>query len=314
VLYVAVSADRLGTGSGGVGAMTAAYGAGGIVASLSVGRIAGRERPVPFLAGTFLLSGLSLVVLAAITAPALAYVVLFIGGGAFLVFEVVSVTVLQRTVDPKLMGRVFGILMTVGASASMIGSLAAPAVADGVDLRIALVVGGAIPLAVLALVAPRLARLDRIAAERGRELEPRIAVLSQLGVFDGAPVPSLERLAATLTEQAVTVGTVIVREGDDADAFFVARAGTFDVTVQRDNSTIKIDELYPDHWFGEIGLVERAPRNATVTAATDGLLWRIEGDDFLSALEQAPRLPDALGSLMTARTARAHSARPRSPQ
>jgi MFS family permease len=307
VLYVAVSADRLGTGASGVGVMSAAYGAGGIAASLVVGRIAGRDRPVPILAAAISVSALSLVTLAAITAPAFAYLVLFAGGAGFLILDVVSVTVLQRTVDPKVMGRVFGILMTLGSTATLVGSLVAPALA-GIDLRIALLVGGGIPLLVLAAVAPRVARLDRTATERGRELKPRVALLSSLGLFDGAPVPTLERLAASLTEYAVSAGTAVVREGDTADAFFVVRTGTFEVTVQRGADTITIDELHPDDWFGEIGLVDRAPRNATVTAATEALLWRLEGDEFLAALEQAPGLPDALRAQITVRAARARNA------
>jgi MFS family permease len=294
VLYVAVSANRLGTGSSGVGLMSAAYGAGSITASLVVGRIAGRSRPVPVLAATIFALGLSLMTLAAITRPAFAYMVLFVSGASFLTFEVVSLTVLQRTVDPKLMGRVYGILMTLGATATLLGSVVAPALAEGIDLRIALVVGGSIPLGILVLVGPRLVRLDREATERGRELEARVATLTQLEIFEGVSVPSIERLAETLSEEPVTAGTLVVREGDAADAFFVAREGRFDETARRDSRTIQLDEVEPGDWFGEIGLVIGLPRPTTVTALTDGILWRIDRDDFVTALEERSRLTEPI--------------------
>ena len=303
-----VSSERLGTGSGGVGVMGAAYGIGGIIASLVVGHIAGRQRPVPFMAATLAISGLSLAALAVISVPAVAYGVLFVGGAAFVIFDVVSVTVLQRAIDPKLMGRVFGLLMTFGATATLTGSLVAPVLA-GISLQVALVVGGLIPTVVLCVVAPRLAALDRVAAARAKELEPRLAVLSQLGVFDGAGVPALERLAATLTERSVLAGAVVVREGDIADALYVVRDGTFDVTVARDATAIKIDELHTNDWFGEVGLVQRIARTATVTATTDGLIWQIEGDDFLAALDETSGLAGSAVSLMTARLTRARTAR-----
>jgi CRP-like cAMP-binding protein len=41
-------------------------------------------------------------------------------------------------------------------------------------------------------------------------------------------------------------------------------------------------------YFGEIGLIERIPRTATVTAATNTRLVRIDGDAFLDALTSAP--------------------------
>ena len=161
VLYVAVSARRLGTGSAGVGALSAAYGVGGLLAALIAGRVAGRSRPAKTLVGTFAATGVALASLAWITSPAVAYAVLFVGGGAFVTFEVVAITVLQRSVDAKLMGRVFGILMTLGSAATLLASIAAPAIADSVGLRAALVAGGAIPFVVLAAIAPKLDQLDR---------------------------------------------------------------------------------------------------------------------------------------------------------
>jgi MFS family permease len=310
VLYVAVSAHRLGTGSSGVGAMTAAYGFGGLAASLIVGRIAGRPRPVPFMAGALALSGLMFASLAVITVPAAAYVVLAIGGGSFVVFDVVAVTVLQRSLEAKLMGGVYGILMSLGAVGTLSGAILAPVLVDGIGLRAALLIGGAVPIAVVGLVSPRLARLNRTAGERAAELEPIVAVLGCLGVFEGAPVTSLEQLAGALTERPLASGSVVMREGDEADAFYIVRSGTVDVTVIRDGATIRIDHLGPDDWFGEIGLVEHARRNATVTADSDALVWRIAGDDFLAALEQAPRISDALATGMTARGLRAGTARP----
>jgi len=52
--------------------------------------------------GLFAATGLALASLAWITSAAVAYAVLFLGGGAFVIFEVVAITVLQRSVDAKL--------------------------------------------------------------------------------------------------------------------------------------------------------------------------------------------------------------------
>ncbi len=46
--------------------------------------------------------------------------------------------------------------------------------------------------------------------------------------------------------------------------------------------------------FGERGLLDNAPRNATVTTETDTTVLRIDGDVLLEALEQAPMLTTAL--------------------
>jgi CRP-like cAMP-binding protein len=59
----------------------------------------------------------------------------------------------------------------------------------------------------------------------------------------------------------------------------------------------------PDY-CGEIGLVQAVPRTATVTAATDAVLWRIPGDLFLDAVRSAPALSPALTTGISARLAR----------
>jgi len=200
VLYVAVSARRLGTGSAGVGALSAAYGVGGLLAALVAGRVAGRGRPATILVGTFAATGLALASLAWIASAAVAYAVLFLGGGAFVTFEVVAITVLQRSVDPTLMGRVFGILMTIGSAATLLASIAAPAIADSVGLRAALVAGGAIPFVVLAAIAPKLVQLDRITTSAGTTDTPTIIDFTRdEDAIDEAPPHAEPRAGSTLS-------------------------------------------------------------------------------------------------------------------
>jgi len=52
--------------------------------------------------------------------------------------------------------------------------------------------------------------------------------------------------------------------------------------------------------FGERGLLDRAPRNATVTTEMDTMLLRVEGHVLLDALEAAPALRPALDLSSTA--------------
>jgi CRP-like cAMP-binding protein len=59
----------------------------------------------------------------------------------------------------------------------------------------------------------------------------------------------------------------------------------------------------PDY-LGEIGLVERIPRTATVTTDTDALLWRIPGALFLDAVSGGPAFSSALATGISTRLAR----------
>jgi CRP-like cAMP-binding protein len=65
-----------------------------------------------------------------------------------------------------------------------------------------------------------------------------------------------------------------------------------------------INDMVAPDYLGEIGLVEGIPRTATVTAATDALLWRIPGQVFLDAVTAGPELSPLLAGGMRARLAR----------
>jgi CRP-like cAMP-binding protein len=96
----------------------------------------------------------------------------------------------------------------------------------------------------------------------------------------------LERLAAACAVVSVSAGDVIVREGDEADALYVIVSGSVDVKSRGEAGVEEhIRVMEAGSYFGEIGLLERIPRTATVTAVEDVELYRIEGDAFLDAIQ-----------------------------
>ena len=56
-------------------------------------------------------------------------------------------------------------------------------------------------------------------------------------------------------------------------------------------------------YFGEIGLLEKRPRTATVTAVTDSVLFRIPGEDFLRIINEGPRISTTLLAAVSNRLA-----------
>src|SRR5262249_56341717 len=84
--------------------------------------------------------------------------------------------------------------------------------------------------AVALSVYPSLRRLDARGRARLADLEPRLAALERVAIFEAASRPALERLATEAREIGVPAGSAIVREGDAADAFYVLVEGRVDVT------------------------------------------------------------------------------------
>jgi CRP-like cAMP-binding protein len=79
-------------------------------------------------------------------------------------------------------------------------------------------------------------------------------------------------------------GTVILREGEAGDAFYLIAEGTAQVT----EGGRHLRDLGPAGSFGEIALIKGVPRTATVRASTDVRAYRLASSDFLSAVTGNP--------------------------
>ena len=311
VLLVLVAEQLLGTGAEGVSFLTAAVGVGGLAAAGLTSRLAEARRPGRTLLLVLLAYSLPLIALAVIRRPALAYGVMAVEGAGNIVFDVLAITMLQRVVRQELLGRVFGVVDSLAVAGILAGSLLVPAVVALVGLRGALVVAGGTMLACSAVALPRLRGLDRRAEATRRALEPKVALLEGLRVFEGAPRQALETLAATMEERPVPAGAVVVAEGEEADAFYVVRSGTLAVLSAGEGGgpPARVNTLGPGDYFGEIGLLERIPRTATVQAETDGVVERLAGEDFLGILNQTPSTSGTLLDGVVGRLARTHPSR-----
>lgn len=306
VVYVAVSEQRLGTGTAGVTALLAAFGLGGAVGALVTGSRAARIRTVPALALSFLASALPLAVLTQVNSPLMAYVVLAVGGAAFGTFQVLAATVLQRAVTPRLLARVWAIVLSIGYAGTLLGSAAASMLADRVSLVAALVAPAVVAAVALLIVALPLRQLDARTEVELRAFGAIAESLGRLPLFDSASRATLEQLARAAIEETVEPGTVVIRDGDEADDFFVILTGEFEVSVGDEATRRVINTMGPLDWFGEIGLIQRRPRTATVTATTASTVWRIPGTHFLDAFDLGSTLPGPLDAGMNLRLARTH--------
>jgi CRP-like cAMP-binding protein len=110
------------------------------------------------------------------------------------------------------------------------------------------------------------------------------AALRQLHVFDGLSRKQRRLLASRADELEVLPGKTLCSKGDLAHEFFVIEDGT--AKVVRDGQYL--DELGPGDFFGEMGLLEEAPRNADVIATTPVRLMVLSRAAFKDLEREAP--------------------------
>jgi predicted MFS family arabinose efflux permease len=276
VLYPALAVEALGRDVSAVGVLAAAFGLGGVGGSLWLFALAGSRRLGVLSAVALLLWAVPLLVLPLGPAYAAVLLLLAVAGVGNVLFDVTVVTLLQRAVPLRLLGRTFGALETVIVLGVGAGAALAPLLDRLVGPAGALALLGG-PLGVAALMAlPPLHRLD---AELGAPVR-QVALLRALPVFALLPALQLERLALQLRRLELTTGNAAARQGEPGTTWFLLEAGRLEVRV--DGRPVR--ELGPGEGFGEIALLRTGVRTATVTAQEPSVLWALEGDVFLAAL------------------------------
>jgi len=94
--------------------------------------------------------------------------------------------------------------------------------------------------------------------------DQKVEMLRQVPLFTGCSKKELRSIASIADEIDLRVGTVLTRQGGRGREFFVLLEGTVDVV--RDG--VRISTLGAGDFFGEMALISRKPRTATITATT----------------------------------------------
>jgi CRP/FNR family cyclic AMP-dependent transcriptional regulator len=108
-------------------------------------------------------------------------------------------------------------------------------------------------------------------------------LLAQVPLFSACSKKELQQLARKAEDRDVPAGTVLVREGAMGDAFYVIVSGQAEV----DRSGTVVATIGPGTFFGDLALLDKAPRNATVTAKTDMELIVLGQREFSTMLDES---------------------------
>jgi hypothetical protein len=280
VFSVVVALDLLGTGESGVGTLNAAVGVGAVVGSIAASLLVGTKRLARWFGLGVVLWGLPLSMVAVLASePATLVLLPVIGLGNALV-DIGLFTLIARLSSDTVMARVFGLLESNGALGFAAGAAVTPVVIDLLGLRGALVVVGLVGPVVTAASWPRLRRLDTAMVG----LDEEVGLLRGVEMFAPLPLPIVEQLARGLEPVSVAAGTTVFAQDDAGDRFYVIVDGTVEVL----GDGVPVATLGPGDVFGEIALLRRVPRTATVRASTDLQLQSLTGDRFLTAVTGVP--------------------------
>ncbi|KGN35051.1 hypothetical protein N802_02185 [Knoellia sinensis KCTC 19936] len=275
VFTVIIAVDILRTGPQGVGYLDAVMGcatvAGGAVVLTRVGKgRLGQDMAIGVLGWSLPMIGL-----AAFPSPVVVFAALILIGLSDPWVNLGLETIPQRLATDEVISRVYGAVESALIGAMALGAAVAPLLIHGIGFRESIAAVGIVVAAYTLTTLRRMRHLDaRLTAPDHVEL------LRSIGIFEPLAPPTLEALGHAAEEVSVPAGTVVLREGEDADRFYVIVSGSVEVTGR--GELLRVERA--GDFFGEIGLIRDVPRTATVTTLEQTELLAIGRADFLGAV------------------------------
>ena len=115
-----------------------------------------------------------------------------------------------------------------------------------------------------------------------------MTTLLQTKAFHRIPPANIQAIFMRMQRVPYRAGEVVIKQGDEGDYFYVLVSGRCVVTRETplNKEGIKLAELGIGDSFGEEALIAEAKRNATVTMLTDGMLMRLNKEDFRELMNE----------------------------
>lgn len=126
-------------------------------------------------------------------------------------------------------------------------------------------------------------------------------MLGQIPLFEGLNKKELQFIASMTSEVSVRAGSTLVKQGEPGQEAMVVETGSG--IVIRDDK--EIDTIGPGDVFGEMSLIVRQPRNATIRATSDMRVLVMNAREFSSVLSQSPEVAVKILKTVVARLIKA---------
>jgi CRP/FNR family transcriptional regulator, cyclic AMP receptor protein len=125
--------------------------------------------------------------------------------------------------------------------------------------------------------------------------------LAAVPLFSQFSRKDLARLSRAVVERTYKKGETVVKEGEQAVAFFVIVKGKVEVAHATGSRASKLNDLGPGEAFGEMALLDGGPRAATVKAVDETTCLVLSRWDFVAELRTNPHIAVAMLPILSRR-------------
>ncbi len=132
--------------------------------------------------------------------------------------------------------------------------------------------------------------------------------LRKVSLFEDLDDRSINAIANAVVEQSYAPGQEILREGDSGVGVFIIRSGRVEVLQKRGGEPVKLGEIGPGDFFGDMALLDDFPRSATVRTLDPTTCLGLTRWHFRGILESHPQIALAILPVLTKRIRNAEKA------
>ena len=129
----------------------------------------------------------------------------------------------------------------------------------------------------------------------------KLAELRQVPLLADLSEEDLEQLYGMATTVSIPAGELVLREGDPGDSLFVVLDGQLEVTKRQGRQDVLLAVYKPGQFFGEMALLEQAPRSASVRTLRESRLLVISQAAFQTLLSCSASAPLKILHIVTSR-------------
>jgi diguanylate cyclase (GGDEF)-like protein len=116
-------------------------------------------------------------------------------------------------------------------------------------------------------------------------------VLQNIEIFSGLKSEDLKFVYGRMRCLKCSKDEILFNEGDAGNELYVVSCGAVDISVKLpDGKDLVISTVRAGNFFGDMSIIERAPRSATCRAVEDSILYSLHADDFYALLSERPEI------------------------
>jgi voltage-gated potassium channel len=124
-------------------------------------------------------------------------------------------------------------------------------------------------------------------------------MVAKVPLFSGLTANEIADIMRLLRAQQVEAGARIVRRGEPGHSMYFIAAGEVEIELPHDRLRLGVG-----HFFGEVAVLRRARRSATVTALTRTSLLVLDAQDLHALMERDPRIAELIRQVARSRIKR----------